>query len=83
MKRMIKGTSGKSTSVEYIKNQLFDLLADDPGLNIDGVDLAEAVDRIHALRPIFDVDDVLEHMESEGVTFSQALYDLEDDAENM
>lgn len=83
MKRMIRGTSGRSTSIEYIKNQLFSYLADYENIEIDEIPLKEAIDRVQQLRPIFDIDDIFAYMEDEGVSFSAALIALEDEAENM
>lgn len=83
MKRVIRCTTGRSTSREYIKMRLFEYLCDDPGLNIDGIGLEEAVDRIEGLGPIFDVDDVLERTIDDGESFSSALYNLESEAEIM
>ena len=83
MKKMIKGTSGKSTSAEYIKVALFDYLCDNDYLKVDNEPAEEIAERIEDLKPIFDVDDVIARALEEGVTLVAALEMLEDEADEM
>ena len=78
-KDKIMGTSGRSTSKDYIKVTLFDYLADFYMLDIDGEPASRVVDRIAALAPIYDVDDVLELTEEEGVDVTTAITMLEEE----
>ena len=81
MKRVVNATTGKSTSTEYIKNRLFDIMCSDYSAEIDGVPAEEVADRIEALRPYFDVDDVVDLMYDEGITLVEALIQIENDLE--
>lgn len=82
MKRVVRGTTGQSTSLPYIKSQLFDYLADFM-LEIDGEPAKDVADRIYKLRPLFDVDDVISKAIDEGIGLVAALAQLEDEAANM
>ena len=79
MKRFVKGTTGRSTSTEYIKNALFDYLADFERLEIEGVPAEEVVNRIEKLGHTYDIDDILEYSADNGLTLVQALEELEDE----
>lgn len=68
----ITATTGRSTSTDYIKVRLFDWLADG-FLEIDGEPAYEVVDRIKALAPYFDVDDVITYALDQGETITSAL----------
>ena len=83
MKRVIKGTTGKSTSKEYIIKQLFEHLCDAEYLEIDGVPGRKVVVDIEALSPIFDVDDVIEQAYESGVGIVEAINILREEAEEM
>lgn len=83
MKRIIVGTSGATTSEEYIKTRLFDYLAASLAFNIGGEDPQDIVDRIRGFRQIFDVDDVLDYAVEERVTIPQAVAYFEDQYDQM
>ena len=82
MRKQIYATTGRSTSKDYIKVALFDYLVD-LGLDIDGYPAEQIVNRVAALAPIYDVDDVLNHMDGAMITFTEALADCEEEASNM
>lgn len=83
MKKLIRGTTGRSTSTQYIKNQLFDYLADNRYLDIDGDPAYQVVDRIEKLAPVFDVDDVINKALEDGVDLITSLTELEDEVGTM
>lgn len=83
MKRVIKGATGKTLSVSYIKEQLFDYLCDADFLEIGGVPADKIVERIQKLGPVFDVDDVLQTAVEEGETVPSAISILEEEYESM
>lgn len=78
-KDRIMGTSGRSTSKDYIRVTLFDYLADYCMLDIDGEPASRVVDRIAALAPVYDVDDVLALTDEEGVDVITAIAMLEEE----
>ena len=83
MKRFVTGTTGRSTSKEYIKVALFDYLCDTPQFEIDGVDASKLVKDIEALKLAFDVDDVISLAYDEGITLPEAARELADELASM
>lgn len=83
MKRVIVGTSGATTSEEYIKRKLFDYLADSLAFTIDGADPQSIVDRIRGFRQVFDIDDVIGYAIDEQVTIPEAVAYFEDQYDQM
>ena len=79
MKRVIKGTTGHSTSTAYVKERLFDYLADYCYLDIGGYDAKKVVDAIQDLRPFYDVDDVIALADEEGIEIYEAAKQLFDE----
>ena len=79
MKRIITATSGRSTSKEYIKETLFDYLADYDYLEIDGVPAQKIVDQIQDLRPYYDVDDVLALATEDQISIPNSIAQLKDE----
>ena len=82
MKKVIKATTGRSTSTEYIKCRLFDYLCDYM-LDVDGYPAEQVVARVENLSPYFDIDDVIDLSYDEGITFTEALKQIEDELESM
>ena len=83
MKRIIKGTTGRSTEKAYIKSQLFDYLADQEYMEIDNVPAERVVDSIYSLAPVFDVDDVIQKTWDEGISIVEAIDILRNELDNM
>lgn len=83
MKKVVKATTGRSTSMEYIKNKLFDIMCEDYFAEINGVPANEVAERVEALGPYFDIDDVEDLMYEEGLDFVDALKQIESDLEDM
>ena len=83
MKRQVYAASGRTTSTEYIKRQLFDYLCDECYLKIDDQDADTVYRRRKALAPIFDVDDVISLAIDEGIKLTEALARLEDEYDQM
>ena len=82
MEISVNATSGSTLSTDHIKVQLFDYLCDF-GLDIDGCPANEVIARIKAMRPVFDVDSVIDLAYEEGITFTEALAILEDRYSSM
>lgn len=85
MKRAINATSGKTLSDEYIKCRLFDYLVevDQDGFLIGGTPAPEIIKGIKALRPAFDVDDVIDTSIQEGIDLDEAISILAEEYERM
>ena len=81
-KQAVKGTTGKSTSKEYIKERLFDY-ACEMGLDFDGTPADKVVRQIEDLSPVFDVDDVFDTMDDNMMSITEAIDMLREDYESM
>ena len=65
---------------DKIKVYLFDLMTEmDDTMGIDGIPFSEIVDRLNALAPDYDTDNLDELMD-EGMEFAEALEWLEEQA---
>lgn len=82
MKRYILNTTGRTTSSDYIKVKLFDYMCDHM-YDIDGEPAERIVERVSKLSPVFDVDDVLNLAYDEGLTFVEALNQIESESQYM
>ena len=83
MKITVNGSAGYQFESNYVKAALFDYLADNEYLDIDGVPAENFVKRLGNLRPIFTVDDLISYAVEEGVSLEMALVELENQAEGM
>lgn len=83
MKRIVTGTSGLTTSKEYIKCALFDYMADELDIEIEGRPLERLVEDIKALAPIYDINDVLMYKYDNNISLRQAIKALKDEIDTM
>lgn len=79
----ITASTGRTTSVDYIKTALFDWLTDYFGLDVDGVPADQVVRRVQAIAPTFDINDVFNRSMDENIAFVDALAELEDELSGM
>lgn len=78
MIRRVYGTTGRTTSKEYISYRLLKYLCEQPGFEIDGMSGQQVLDRIEALAPTLDVDDVIDFAYDHMTTIPEAIIALED-----
>lgn len=78
MRTQIYATSTHASSLEHIKAEIFDWLADE-WMEIDGVPADKVIERIAALSPDYTVENVLDRAAYFGIGIVEALEEIEEE----